>query len=139
MLGIIAWIRPDGRKALVVVAGSEQMASGDPGPQAQESLKVGDLVTMSGISDDPATFQTGLTLVRSGYWPQIVRDISAMAKGHAPVKDRSNVVDMFGPRTNGPRHPLGGGRRIVAAELPRGGVAAGPREGWARRPRVWQP
>lgn len=116
MLGIIAWIRPDGRKALVVVAGSDQMASGDPGPQVDESLKVGDLVNMSGISEDPAVFPTGLTLVRSGYWPQIVRDISGMAKGHAPVSDRSNVVDLFGPRKRGPRRPLGGGQRIVAAE-----------------------
>ena len=116
MLGIIAWIRPDGRKALVVVAGSDQMASGDPGPQTQESLKVGDLVNMSGISEDPAIFRTGLTLVRSGYWPQIVRDITAMTKGHAETQDRSNVVDLFGPGSSGSRPRLGGGRRIVAAE-----------------------
>ena len=116
MLGIIAWIRPDGRKALVVVAGSDQMASGDPGPQTQESLKVGDLVNMSGISEDPAIFQSGLTLVRSGFWPHIVRDISAIAKGHAPTQDRANVVDLFGSRQTGSRRPLGGGGRIVAAE-----------------------
>lgn len=103
MLGIIAWIRPDGRKALVVVAGSDQMASGDPGLDCNTTLKVGDLVFMPSITKDMVDFQTGLKLVRSGYWPQIVRDIGEMAK--VPAEDTSgpsagsNVIDLFTSRT----------------------------------------
>ncbi len=104
MLGIIAWIRPDGRKALVVVAGSDQMASGDPGVDGDETLKVGDLVFMPSITKDMVDFRTGLKLVRSGYWPQIVRDIGEMSKMPSEPLARAsvgnNVVDLFKSRTS---------------------------------------
>lgn len=93
MLGIIAWIRPDGRKALVVVDGSDQMACGDPGSQVEESLKVGDLVFLPDTTTDLSDFRAGLTLVRSAYYPQIVQDIDAMAKAHAATGPKSNVID----------------------------------------------
>lgn len=98
MLGIIAWIRPDGRKALVVVAGSDQMASGDPGSQIEESLKVGDLVYMPGISPDKCDFSPGLTLVHSEFWPQIVQDIGAMSRAPSKSKAGSNVIDLCAAR-----------------------------------------
>jgi hypothetical protein len=110
MLGIIAWIRPDGRNALVVVSGSDQMASGDPGSQKDESLKVGDLVRLTPTFDEPSQFQTGLRLVKSEFWPQIVRDIGAMSETGATIAPRaSNVIDLFAQR------PMAS-RQLLAAE-----------------------
>jgi hypothetical protein len=93
MLGIIAWIRPDGRNALVVVAGSDKLASGDPGKQIDVSLKVGDLVEVPKISEDMSEFSAGLTMVRSEFWPQIVRDIGAIKPNDIQAALASNVID----------------------------------------------
>ena len=120
MLGIIAWIRPDGRKALVVVAGSDQMASGDPGQTTEESLKVGDLVYMPALTQDMSDFRTGLQLVRSAYWPHIVRDIGVMATQTTDRPQASNVVDLFAPRSTAAKPKTAHGRPglslMVAAE-----------------------
>lgn len=122
MLGIIAWIRPDGHNALVIVSGSDRIASGDPGAQRGESLKVGDMVFMTGMSEDGSSFASGLHLVRAGFWPRIVQDIAKLGKASEvhQASHSSNVVSIFGHRpapANQP--PRGAGRRarpLLAAE-----------------------
>lgn len=122
MLGIIAWIRPDGRRALVVVSGSDRMASGDPGAQNGEGLKVGDMVVMSGMSADGSSFSAGLSLVRAGIWPSIGQVISQMgASGVAGgVAAHGNVVQLL-PRRRTPdsrtaNFPGTKSRTLLAAE-----------------------
>lgn len=116
MLGIIAWIRPDGRKAFVIVAGSEQLVPGDPGLTKGESLKVGDLVRMPNIKKDLSDFRTGLILVRSGFWPQIVRDIGKISKGQTLISDYSNVIDLGEVRKKASKATYGERMRRLAAE-----------------------
>ena len=108
MLGIIAWIRPDGRRALVVVSGSDRMASGDPGAQNGEGLKVGDMVLMSGMSADGSAFSAGLRLVRAGFWPRIGQDISQMGAAGASRggAGHGNVVQLL-PRQRAPDNRTG--------------------------------
>lgn len=122
MLGIIAWIRPDGRRALVVVSGSDRMASGDPGAQNGEGLKVGDMVLMSGMSEDGSSFTAGLRLVRAGIWPRIGQDISQMGAAGAPPGGvgHGNVVQLL-PRRRAPDgrtgyRPGADRRPLLAAE-----------------------
>jgi hypothetical protein len=116
MLGIVAWIRPDGRKALVVVAGSDQMASGDPGVSGSGGLMVGDLVFMPDVSKDMTSFRTGLSLVSTGFWPQIVRDIGVMAKDQVGAEPTSNVVELFRERPSKPATSAAIQYRMLAAE-----------------------
>lgn len=117
MFGVIAWIRADGRKALVVVEGSALMAVGDPGRTTGSSFKVGDLVQLPGLTADKSAFMPGLRMVRPDYWPQIGREIERMAVARAADARRDdNVITLFARRPATP--PRGGNprRRIVAAE-----------------------
>lgn len=119
MLGIIAWIRPDGHSALVVVSGSDRMASGDPGAQAGESLKVGDMVFMSGMNEGGDTFASGLRLVHAGFWPRIVQDIAQMGRTGAVQAASAcpNVVSIFSRRQAQASRALPGAARRARALL----------------------
>lgn len=122
MFGVIAWIRADGRKALVVVEGSSQMAAGDPGMSRGQSLTVGDLVYLPDISADMSEFGAGLQLVRSEFWPQIRREIFQMATSKSSAASQiheagGNVVSLFAMRDQAAAHRSRRSRsRIVAAE-----------------------
>ena len=114
MFGVIAWIRADGRKALVVVEGSPQMAAGDPGVPKGPSLSVGDLVFLPDLSQDMSDFGSGLKLVRGNYWPQIRREIGQMAV--AKSRDNGgNVVNIFARNKGAPSNKRYR-RHIAAAE-----------------------
>ncbi len=120
MFGVIAWIRADGRKALVVVEGSSLMAAGDPGMPQGQGLTVGDLVFLPSLSPDLTTFGAGLTLVRREFWPKIRREIFDLATdksqgGNVVPGSRGNVVDLFAPRDPS-RMLRRKNPRIVAAE-----------------------
>lgn len=120
MFGVIAWIRADGRKALVVVEGSSLMAAGDPGLPQGQSFTVGDLVFLPSISPDLATFGAGLSLIRPEFWPTIRHEIFQLGTSKAQGNDGTpgqtgNVVNLFAPHHQ-PRPHRRGRPRIVAAE-----------------------
>ncbi|MGQ0611034.1 MAG: hypothetical protein ACT4N9_08025 [Paracoccaceae bacterium] len=83
------------------------MASGDPGTQNGEGLKVGDMVVMSGMSADGSSFSAGLSLVRAGIWPRIGQAIAQMGAAGAPrgVAGHGNVVHLL-PRRRAPDSPM---------------------------------
>lgn len=120
MFGVIAWIRADGRKALVVVEGSSLMAAGDPGVPKAKGFAVGDLVFLPHLSSDLSTFESGLTLIRPEFWPKIRLDIfqlgSDKTQGRGvPSELPGNVINLFERRCqSGPAQ--WNRKRIVAAE-----------------------
>ena len=113
MLGVIVWIRGDGRAALVALDGASALASGDPGRNPGANLKAGDLVHVSGLAQGDEIYDQGLSLVQPDFWPAIARDLQKLSRSgrlaktlsnRDPVAGGSNVVTLF-PRGKGPVEP----------------------------------